>query len=165
MNFLKKKWPFAANAISLVFMVMLGLYLFDDVLGFSGVFQAVFGYAEEAIAEESVPQIEWDWQIGMLLGIFIGSLCGSLIHGSWKFMLAFEDHKGFTGKVLHTPIWGFVAGFLVMLGAILGGEVFYGHFASAMEMAAGSWFFIVLTLISGGVTALFIERRRDGGAE
>ena len=78
-------------------------------------------------------------------------------------MLSFEEDKGFSGKVLHTPFWGVVSGFLVMLGAIFGGEVFYGHFASAMELATGSWFFIVLALISGGVTALFIERRNDGG--
>ena len=42
MKFLKQKWPFWVNSLLLIFMVMLGLYLFDDVIGFTGVFQALF---------------------------------------------------------------------------------------------------------------------------
>ena len=42
MNCLRKKWPFAVNGLLLSFMVLLGLYLFNDVLGFSAVFCAVF---------------------------------------------------------------------------------------------------------------------------
>ena len=37
MKFLLAKWPFWVNALALIFMVMLGGYLFNDVIGFSGV--------------------------------------------------------------------------------------------------------------------------------
>ena len=164
MKFLKKKWPFWLNSLLLVFMVMLGLYLFDDVIGFTGVFQAVFGMAEEAVREQDIPSVEWGWQICMLGGVFVGALGGSLIHGSWKVVWALEGTKNFSGKTLGTAGLGLLSGFLVMLGAILSGEVFYGQFAAAMELSAGAWFFLIVALVSGGITALFIERSGKGGS-
>ena len=164
MNFLHKKWPFLINAAMLVIMVLLGSYMFNDVLGFSGVLQAIFGYASEAIADREIPQVDWDWQIALLGGVFVGALCGSLIHGSWKIMFAFEDSKCAAGKSLGTAALGVLSGFMVMLGAIISGEAFYGQFAAAVELSAGAWFFLLIALISGGVTALFIERRGASGS-
>ena len=166
MNFLRKKWPFAVNGLLLSFMVLLGLYLFNDVLGFSAVFSAVFGYAGEAIRDGEIPSVEWSWQIGMLCGIFVGALGGSLIHGSWKFAGALEGSSGMFQKVIKSPFVCFITGFLVMFGAILGGEVFFGQMAAAMELSVGAWFFLVTALLSGGVVALFVERqvgKSDGG--
>ena len=166
MKFLKKKWLFGVNAILLIFMVMLGLYLFNDVIGFSGVFQAVFGYAQEAVAEQEMPKVDWDWQICMLGGVFVGALCGALINGSWKIIWAFEEIQGFGAKSVGTACLGIISGFLVMLGAILSGEAFYGQFAAAMELSAGAWFFLAVALISGGITALFLERTgKSGGSK
>jgi len=85
MKFLQKKWPFWVNAMLLMFMVLLGLYLFNDTLGISKVFQALFGYAETAVRQQEVPEIEWSWQIGLLAGVLLGAAGGALIHGSWKF--------------------------------------------------------------------------------
>ena len=104
MNFLRKKWPCAVNGLLLSFMVLLGLYLFNDVLGFSAVFSAVFGYAGEAIRDGEIPSVEWSWQIGMLCGIFVGALGGSLIHGSWKFAGALEGSSGMFQKVIKSPL-------------------------------------------------------------
>ena len=160
MNFLKKKWPFAVNALLLSFMVLLGLYLFNDVLGFSAVFSAVFGYAGDAIRDGGMPDVEWSWQIGILCGVFIGALGGSLVHGSWKFAGALEGSKGAFQKAVKSPFICFATGFLVMFGAILGGEVFFGQLAAAMELSVGAWFFLVTALLSAGVVALFIERQR-----
>lgn len=160
MNFLKKKWPFTVNALLLSFMVLLGLYLFNDVLGFSAVFSAVFGYAGDAIRDGGMPDVEWSWQIGILCGVFIGALGGSLVHGSWKFAGALEGSKGAFQKAVKSPFICFATGFLVMFGAILGGEVFFGQLAAAMELSVGAWFFLVTALLSAGVVALFIERQR-----
>ncbi len=161
MIFLQKKWPFAVNALLLSLMVLLGLYIFNDTLGFSGVFMAASGYAEEAVNSQDFPQLQWDWQLGMLLGIFVGGVCGSLIHRSWKIVFAWEECKGFSGTVFKTPLMGLLSGFLVMFGSIISGEAFYGQFAAAMELSAGAWFFLVAALTSGGITALFIERSRE----
>ena len=163
MKFLKKKWLFWINSLLLIFMVLLGLYLFNDVIGFSGVFQAVFGYAQEAVAEQEIPKVDWDWQICMLGGVFVGALCGALINGSWKIIWAFEESQGFSAKSIGTVCWGVVSGFLVMLGAILSGEAFYGQFAAAVELSSGAWFFLAVALISGGITALFLERTGKSG--
>ena len=46
MLFLKKKWNSAVNALLLIFMIMLGLYLFDDNIGLFSTLSAVFGSAE-----------------------------------------------------------------------------------------------------------------------
>ena len=161
MNFLKKKWPFWVNALLLIFMIMLGLYLFNDTLGFSGVLKVLFGYANTAIREGGVPQVEWTWQIGVFGGVFVGALGGSLIHGSWKLAGAWEECGKFGEKVFKTAVLGILSGFLVMLGAILGGEAFYGQISAATELSAGAWFFLVIALAVGGITALFIERSSE----
>ena len=165
MKFLRSKWPWGVNALLIVFMVMLGLYLFNDTLGFANVFQAVFNYARTAAAEHEMPEIQWDWQIGMLCGIFVGAFCGALMNGSFKIVLGWEENKGLAGKTIKTVFGGVLSGFLIMLGAIVSGEVFFGQTAAAMELSAGAWIFLIAALAVGGITALFIERSRDNASD
>ena len=57
MLFLKKKWNSSVNALLLILMVMLGLYLFDDNIGLFATLSTIFGSAENAVRESNVPQI------------------------------------------------------------------------------------------------------------
>ena len=164
MNFLLSKWPWWVDSLVLIVMIMLGLYIFNDAPGFSGVFQAAFGYAKEAVSDGELPAVEWDWQLGMIVGVFVGALGGALINKSWKITLGFEEAKGLAGKSIVTVVRGFLSGFLVMLGAVLSGEAFYGQVTAAVELSAGAWFFLTASLISGGITALFMERKSGGAA-
>ena len=163
MLFLKKKWNSAVNALLLIFMIMLGLYLFDDNIGLFSTLSAVFGSAENAVRNSDMPQVEWSWQLGLLGGVFFGSFCGALINGSFKIVLAVEDTSSFSGKVFKSSLGSLISGFLVMLGAIMAGDVLFGQVAAAMEISSGAWFFLVFALITAGITALFIERRKSSG--
>ena len=159
MLFLKKKWHSSVNALLLIFMVMLGLYLFDDNIGLFSTLSAVFGSAENAVRNSDMPQIDWTWQLGLLGGVFFGGFCGALITGSFKIVWGLEDAHGFSGKVFKSIFYSLLSGFLVMLGAIMAGDILFGQLAAAMEISAGAWFFLVFALITAGITALFIERR------
>ena len=165
MLFLKKKWHSSVNALLLVFMVMLGLYLFDDNIGLFSTLSAMFGSAEAAVRNAESPGIEWSWQLGLLGGVFFGSFCGALINGSFKLVLALEDAGSFSGKVFKTVFYSLFSGFMVMLGAIMAGDILLGQVAAAMEISAAAWFFLTFALITAGITALFIERRQSGNAE
>ena len=164
MLFLKKKWSSSVNALLLVFMIMLGLYLFDDNIGLFSTLTALFGSAENAVCAADMPQVKWSWQLGLLGGIFFGSFCGALINGSFKIVWALEDVSGFTGKFFKSVFGSLISGFSVMLGAIMAGDVLLGQVASAMELSAAAWFFLVFSLITAGITALFIERKNSGGS-
>ena len=159
MKFLLAKWPFWVNALVLILLVMLGGYLFNDVIGFSGVFQAFSVYSGDVLYKQDIPLVEWDWQVGMIAGVFIGSVCGALLNKSWKIAVAFEEAGSLAGKTFGTPLMGVIAGFLVMFGSIMAGETFYGQFVAAMELSAGAWTFLIVALVTAGITALFIERR------
>ena len=150
------------NALLLIFMVMLGLYLFDDNIGLFSTLEAVFGSAENAVRNSDDLQVDWTWQLGLLAGVFFGSFCGALINGSFKIVWALEDVQGFTGKLFKSIFHSLFSGFLVMLGAIMAGDVLFGQLAAAMEISAAAWFFLVFALITAGITALFIERRAQG---
>lgn len=165
MLFLKKKWPAPVNALLIIFMVMLGLYLFDDNIGLFSTLSAVFGSAENAVRNSDMPQMEWSWQLGLLGGVFFGSFCGALINGSFRIIFALEGSSGFSGKVLKSIFYSLLSGFLVMLGAIIAGDVLLGQIAAAMEISSAAWFFLVFALITAGITALFIERRNQGSAD
>lgn len=164
MLFLKKKWHSSVNALLLIFMIMLGLYLFDDNIGLYSALTALFGSAENAVRSSDMPQVEWSWQLGLLGGIFFGSFCGALINGSFKIVWALEDVSGFADKVFKTIFGSLISGFLVMLGAIMAGDVLLGQIPAAMEHSAAAWFFLVFALITAGITALFIERRNSSGS-
>lgn len=161
MLFLKKRWYSWVNAVCLVFFVMLGLYLFDENLGFFDAVCSVCESAQDAVEEHHAPHIDWSWHTGLLFGVFFGSFCGALIHGAFKIAWSLEDSRGFFGKTIGTALWGLVSGFLVMLGAIMAGEAFTGQITAAIQHSAGALFFLVTTLISAGITALFIERRKE----
>ena len=121
------------NAVCLILMIMLGLYLFDDNIGLFSTLSAVFGSAENAVRNSDMPQVEWSWQLGLLGGVFFGSFCGALINGSFKIVLAVEDTSSFSGKVFKSSLGSLISGFLVMLGAIMAGDVLFGQVAAAME--------------------------------
>lgn len=161
MLFLKKKWHSSVNAILLIVMVMLGLYLFNDNIGLFSTLSTVFGSAENAVRNSDMPQVDWTWQFGVLGGVFFGGFCGALINGSFKIVWALEDAQGFSGKVFKSVFYSLFSGFLVMLGAIMAGDILFGQLAAAMEISAAAWFFLVFALITAGITALFIERRNQ----
>ncbi len=167
MNILTAKWPFVVNAFMLALLVMLGLYLFDDTLGLAKAFNDLSGYAEKAVEKGGVPDSPppLNWLVGILAGVLIGGISGGLLNGSWKFAIAFEEEKQFGWKLLKTAIFGVASGFLIMLGSLLAGEVFFGQFAAAMQLSPGAWLFLITALLCGGVTALFAERRQTGGGE
>lgn len=164
MLFLKKKWHSSVNALLLVFMIMLGLYLFDDNIGLFSTLTALFGSAENAIRSADMPLVEWTWQLGLLGGVFFGGFCGSLINGSFKIVWALEDASELMDKVVKSVFSSMISGFLVMLGAIMAGDVLLGQVSAAMEQSAAAWFFLVFALITAGITALFIERRNSSGS-
>ena len=161
MLFLKKKWYTWVNALCLVLMLMLGLYLFNDKVGLFDALSGIFNGAQDAVTEQHAPRIEWSWRIGLLFGVFFGSFCGALIHGAFKILWGLEESRGFFGKTFGTALWGLISGFLVMLGGITAGDALAGQFSSAVQHSPGALFFLLTALISAGITALFIERSKS----
>ena len=156
------KWKSAVDALIVIALVMFGLYLFDAAPDFTGGFGRLSGCAEEAMERKSAEAPPLDWTMGILFGVMIGGVSGGLITRSWRWVFCFEDEPKSGWRWLKTALFGVPAGFLLMLGSLLAGDVPAGHVAGAMELSPGSWMFLIITFFSAGATGLFLERVREG---
>jgi len=156
------KWKFAVDALIVIALVMLGLYLFDAAPDFTGSFGRLAGCAGKAVEQKGAEVPPLDWTMGILFGVVIGGLSGGLITRSWRWVFCFEDEPKSNWKWLKTILLGMLAGFCVMLGSLLAGDVPAGHVANAMELSPGAWMFLVIAFFSAGATGLFLERVREG---
>lgn len=159
MKILTGKWPFYISGLLLPLLAVLGLYLFDDVLGMSDAAVAFSGYCSEAIEEKAIGSLPGlDWQNGILIGLLIGALAGSLCSGNWKFQFFFDDQKGFGAKFVKTILYSFIGGFLVMLGSQLAGETLFGQYAAAIQLSAGAWIYLVVFFVVALILSLLFEQ-------
>lgn len=156
------KWKSAVDALIVIALVMLGLYLFDAAADFTGCFGRLSGCAEEAVEQKNTEAPLLDWAMGILFGVVIGGISGGLITRSWRWVFCFEDEPKSGWKWFKTALFGVAAGFLLMLGSLLAGDVPACHVAGAMELSPGSWMFLIITFFSAGATGLFLERVREG---
>lgn len=167
-SLLKATWsfPFAGAVFALIFC--LALYLLDTPAGMTNAYIMLAKYCEEtASGGELRETIPFDWQTGVLLGIFIGAFAAAVLGGEWKFALFPEDreNKKFIPSLLATPINGFGGGFLVMLGLQLAGDSLIGQWAAAAQLATGAWIFFSAVLLFGLASAAVMGKASGAGGK
>jgi hypothetical protein len=162
---LSGKWPFYVNGVLIALTVILGLYLFDDSLGMSDGMTVISEFCKESVKEKKLAETPpLDWQTGFLIGIFIGALAAAISSGQWKFRITQGSDGGFFRSFFDTVIYSLGGGFLVMLGLQVGGDTFFGQWAAAMQMSAGSWIFLIAFFATAVLIAIVLERRKEGSS-
>jgi hypothetical protein len=169
MRILTGKWSFYINGAFLSGMIVLCLYLFNDTVGMNDGMIMISEYAgktvEQTADSKEIDLPPLDWQTGFLGGIFIGALAASLMSGNWKIRFFQEKESGIITKSLKTVLFGFVGGFLVMLGLQLAGDSFLGQWSGALQLSGGSWIFLVSSFAVASGVAILLEQRNASGGE
>lgn len=166
MNLFTGKWPFYVSGPLLAILVVLSLYIFNDVIGMGDATTVATEYCSEALREHRAgdpPSL--DWQLGLFIGILVGAFVAVLMGNKYKAELMAEGEGSFTIKVLRTVGGGIAGGFLVMLGIQFSGDTVFGHLTAAMQLSGGAWIFLIAMTVTGGALAILLERKGEGGAK
>jgi len=167
MNVLTKpRWsPYTVGAgIGILSWITFGLM--GKALGVSTTFVRLAGLIESIFvpahvkangyyAKYIIEQPAVDWQMALVVGLFIGALVSSLLGRSHKvehvpklWASRFGPGKGYR------YLGAFVGGIFVLIGARMAGGCTSGHgISGGLQYAVGSWVFFVVLLLSGVATA------------
>ncbi|MCE5186278.1 MAG: YeeE/YedE family protein [Planctomycetaceae bacterium] len=139
-------------------------------LGASTTFVRAAGYVERLAAPEHVAQTAYfqktepklDWQFMLVIGIFIGSLAGSLTDRSFKIESVPPIwRQRFGGSVIKRAAGAVIGGIVAMIGARLADGCPSGHgLSGGMQLSLSGLAAIILFFGMGILTAHFIYRER-----
>jgi len=162
----KKSWsPYAAGALVGV-LAIVSVFVSTKVLskpkylGASTTFVRVTGLIEQQVAKEHVDNNEYfqskkvkvDWQMMVVLGIFMGALASSLLGKSYKkeFIPPIWKKRFGNNPVLRAA-GAFIGGVILIFGVRLAGGCPSGHGLSGLMQLALSGFLAMICFMIGGI--------------
>ncbi len=164
-NFFKSKWSGFSGGIVLALVFMLALFLFGEMPGLGDGMKILSRYCKDAVDYGELDRLPpLDWEVGLIIGLFIGGLAGTLASGEFKFMFFNEDGGPFSGAVTKTVLVGILGGALMTVAVQLAGNSVFGFIAEACESSSGAWLFIlVMTVSASAFTLVFGGGSGSGG--
>lgn len=157
---IKGEWGFAPTGV-LAGLVILAATAQGQYLGISGGFASVVAYAASAAGYtlNSVPVLDdtTAWRAALIAGIFLGAAVSALLSGTFR-------------NVAVTPLWEsafpsgaksraatvFVGGFLIILGALVGGGCTTGAFMAGFPTLSVGSFAMGMTFFGVGMATAFV---------
>ncbi|MEA4863703.1 MAG: YeeE/YedE thiosulfate transporter family protein [Victivallaceae bacterium] len=157
MRFLTVRWPFYACAVAFTLIFLAQFYLLDRPVMLRDGFSTVAEYGEKAVRKHDLrnPPPLSDAS-GLVIGIVAGGLLGALCDKKCKLKLRPQRTGMFQSAFL-----GLAGGFLVMLGALIAGDMFLGEIASAIQLSRGAWLFLGAAFVTAGIIAVFAMNSRE----
>ncbi len=159
----KREWGFVSTG-TLAGIVILAATAQNQYLGIAGGFASLVAYGAQlfGFALNSVPVLDdtTTWRATMVLGIFLGAAASAVLSGSFR-------------DVPVTPLWSaafdsgmrsratavFGGGFLIMLGALIGGGCTTGAFMAGFPTLSIGSFAMGMTFFGAGMGTAFLLYR------
>lgn len=163
----KDRWSPYLVGIGIGLLSIFCFFFFNKMLGSSTAFVRLAAFLEYLISPEHVADNAYyksyldnnawiDWQIMLVIGIFIGALIASKMTSSKErgIPMNFENSK----KSFLIPL---VGGFILLFGARLAGGCTSGHAVSGgMQLSLTSWIFMLTLFATAIPTAKLLYRRQ-----
>lgn len=163
-NFFKAKWGGVSSGIALALVFMLGLFLFGEMPGLGDGMKVLSRYCRDAMDYGELDHLPpLDWEVGMIAGLFLGGLAGSLAGGDFKFMFFNEDGGPIAGAITRTILVGMLGGALMTVAIQLAGNSVFGLFAESCELSSGAWLFLSVMIVSACAFTLVFGGGGSGG--
>ncbi|MBC8414463.1 YeeE/YedE family protein [bacterium] len=155
-----KGWsPYLAGGLTGL-VIVAAAAIAGQYFGASTCFVRTSGYLQELVSPGTVAGSEYlswfepkvDWQVMMVLGIFIGALISSMTSGSFK-LQAVPDmwRERFGPSPVKRGVFAFIGGIILMFGARLAGGCPSGYGLGAMVQTAVSGLIVVMCFFGGGI--------------
>ena len=156
-------WPFYVTGPLLALLTVLALYCFNAPVGLGDALTVASEYCAEAVKSREFAAPPLDWQLGLLLGVFIGALGAAALAGDIRPKLA-EDGAAAVPQVVRTALFGLAGGFLVMTGIQLGGDSVLGQFSGSIQLSGAAWIFLIAMAAAAVPVTVLLDRRGGGKA-
>jgi len=168
--------PYLAGALAGV-LAILSVLVSTQVLGSgkylgaSTTFVRVAGLAEKSVAAEHVEnnayftrtKVKIDWQMMVVVGIFLGALAASRLDGSFKTeSVPPVWSERFGTRISVRAIGAFLGGALSMFGARMAGGCPSGHGMSGLMQLSISGFIAMVGFFGAGVVVAHIIYQKRG---
>ena len=166
MGIFNTRWPFYFSGTMLAFVILLSLYLLNDVVGMGESMTFVKEFCTKSIESGSLREVPFDYCTVFAAGLMLGAFTASIFSGNFKFQISPDCGGSFTSRQFKGIVGGFLGGFLTMLGIQLSGENVYGHLVGAIQLSGSSWLFLCSMLFSGVILAIIFDRKgisQEGG--
>ncbi len=169
--------PFVAGALAGL-LAILSVYVTQkminksEFLGTSTTFVRVTGLVEKAVVPEHVAsndyftstKVKVDWQMLLVVGVFIGALISSVTDGSFKIEPIpplWKQYHG--GSIINRAIWSILGGIVALFGVRMAGGCPSGHGLSGMMQLATSGLVAMGGFMAGGfVVARIVNFKKKG---
>lgn len=103
----------------------------------------------------------FEWQCMLLVGILIGAIVSSRMNKVSFSQIPFLWGKNFGFSTKIRALGAFIGGFLLLVGARIGGGCTLGHGVSGgLMLGTSSWFFIAVLFTTGIITANILYRKK-----
>ena len=141
----------------------------DKALGVSTTFVRVVGLTETAIVPEHAEansyfaktKLKVDWQMMLVVGVFVGAMASSLLSRDRKPERVpdlWQRRFGSSRALRYAA--AFVGGGLLLFGARMASGCTSGHgISGTMQLAVGSWVFFLTLFVAGIATAFALFRK------
>lgn len=158
-SWLGREWGFAATGV-LAGLVILAATAQGQYLGISGGFAALVAHAAALFGGSlaSVPALDETtaWRAAMVLGLFPGAAASAALSGSFRNvpvtpLWAAAFRSGLAGRAVAV----LVAGFLIMIGALVGGGCTTGAFMAGFPTLSVGSIAMGMTFFGVGMATAF----------
>jgi hypothetical protein len=151
-------------------VVALAPILTGNLMGSSGSFINLAGLIEQVVAPKLADNMFFkyiwklgvNWQLILLIGVFLGAMASSMLSGSFKFTNSTSQWRSIYGpQAWKRWVLAFFAGIVVQYGASLAGGCTSGlAISGTMLLAPAGLIFTAGLFMAGIVTTLIIYRGR-----
>lgn len=162
--------PYLYGALS-GFVSIGSIYFTGKFLGASTTYVRTAAYAENFISSEKVQSMEYfiknapkvDWQMMVLLGIFLGALLAALVFKDFKIQALPTLWKDRFGKsYVKRAILSIVGGFILMFGARLADGCPSGHgLSGGLQLSLSSLIALICFFLGGMISANLLYKKRS----
>ncbi len=176
MNFLSKKsWNPYVVGILIGFLALFTFYTVDRPMGFARAFAQVTVMIEKVFIPghvnsnqfirqsdpSSVSSTGIEWQLMLLIGVFIGAVASSKSSGDFKKeTLPPLWQKRFGPSKAKRLIISYISGIILFIGTWIAGGCTMSHgINGSMQLALSGWVFFMVVFATGIITAMTIYRR------
>ncbi len=166
MGIFNTKWPFYFSGTMLAFIILLSLYILNDVIGMGDTMTVANEFCHKSIDSGTPKAVPFDYCTIFAVAMMFGAFTASLFSNNFRLQIAPDCGGSFTSRQFKGVIGGLLGGFITMLGVQLSGESIYGHLAGAIQLSGNSWLFLLSMLFSGTLLAILFDRKgisQEGG--
>lgn len=159
-SLIRREWGWALTGF-LAGLTILAATAQGQYLGIIGGFAALTAHISGAFGHtlQSVPMLDDNtaWRAALAVGLFPGALLSAALSGSFKNVpVAALWDEAFPGGIVSRALAVFVGGFLISVGALLGGGCTTGAFMAGFPTLSVGNFVMGMTFFAVGMMTTFL---------